>query len=157
MTKNRILVLLVGVLLLTNAALLYFFLTKDCGPKEMRRSREAAVKEMLQQQVGFSPAQLQQYETLSSTHREAMRPFLDSMHTAREAQLKQLAAAGFTDSAMSVAATASATRQQRMELLMLGHIKKIRALCTPAQQPVFDTMYHKLVGRRGMRKAGGGK
>jgi periplasmic protein CpxP/Spy len=153
MTKNKILILLVAVLLLTNIAMLVFMLSRPCGKKNMRRSREAAMTEFLQKDMGFSPQQLQQYDSLGRQHRESMGAMFDTMRNAKAQLLKKLAAEGFTDSAMAQAATLSAGKQQQMELLMLQHFKTIRNLCTPMQQAKFDTLYYKVwAPGRGMKK-----
>jgi Spy/CpxP family protein refolding chaperone len=158
MTKNKILILLVAVLLLANITLLYFFLNKPQHNKGGRQGREAAMTAFLEKEIGFSPQQLKQYDSLGNTHRETMRVVLDSMRNAKELLLKQLAADNFTDSAMVQAADQSAGKQREMELAMLRHFKSIRNLCTPAQQPKFDSLYYKMMWRRGgMRQPGGKK
>jgi Spy/CpxP family protein refolding chaperone len=155
MTKNKILILLVAVLLLANITMLYFFLNKPQHNKGGRQGREAAMTSFLEKEIGFSPQQLKQYDSLGNTHRETMRVVLDSMRNAKELLLKQLAADNFTDSAMVQAADQSAGKQREMELAMLRHFKSIRNLCTPAQQPKFDSLYYKMMWRRGgMKKPG---
>jgi periplasmic protein CpxP/Spy len=155
MTKNKILILLVAVLLLTNIAMLYFFLNKPQHSKGGRAGREAAMSAFLEKEIGFSPQQLQQYDSLGKIHRGKMSAVFDTMRTAKEQMLKGLAADNFTDAAMVQAAELSAGKQREMELAMLQHFKSIRNLCTPAQQPKFDSLYYKMMWRRGgMKKPG---
>jgi periplasmic protein CpxP/Spy len=155
MKKNKILILLVAVLLLTNIAMLYFFLNKPQHNKGGRQGREAAIAAFLEKEIGFSPQQLKQYDSLSSTHREMMQTTFDTMRSAKEQLLKSLAADNFTDSAIVQAAQRSAGKQQEMELAMLRHLRSIRNLCTPVQQPKFDSLYYKMMWRRGgMKKPG---
>ena len=55
----------------------------------------------------------------------------------------------FSDSAITVAANRSAELQKQMEIKMLTHFKEVRQLCTPAQQPAFDTLFYKVWNRKG--------
>jgi periplasmic protein CpxP/Spy len=155
MTKSKILILLVTVLLLTNVTMLYFFLSKPQHNKGGRPGREAAMTVFLEKEIGFSPQQLNQYDSLGNTHREKMRTTFDTMRNAKEQMLKGLAAVNFTDSAMAQAADQSAGKQREMELEMLRHFKSVRNLCTPAQRLKFDSLYYKMMWRRGgMKKPG---
>ncbi len=155
MTKNKILILLVAVLLLTNIALLYFFLNKPQHSKGGRPDREAATAAFLEKEIGFSPQQLKQYDSLGKIQKEKMRTVFDTMRSSKEQMLKELAAANFADTAMAQAADHSAIKQREMELAMLQHFKSIRNLCTPQQQPKFDSLYYKMMWRRGgMKKPG---
>jgi periplasmic protein CpxP/Spy len=157
MTKNKILILLVAVLLLANITLLYFFLNKPQHSKGGRPDREAAMTAFLEKEIGFGPQQLKQYDSLGNAHREKMRTVFDTMRSAKEQMLKELSAANFADTAMMQAADQSAAKQREMELAMLQHFKSIRNLCTPAQQPKFDSLYYKMMWRRGGMKKTGGK
>jgi Spy/CpxP family protein refolding chaperone len=155
MTKNKILILLVAVLLLANITMLYFFLSKPQHNKGGGPGREAATAAFLQKEIGFSPEQLKQYDSLGNTQREKMRTTFDTMRSAKEQMLKGLAADNFTDSAIAQVAEQSAGKQREMELAMLRHLRSVRNLCTPAQLPKFDSLYYKMMWRRGgMKKPG---
>lgn len=149
-SKNKILLITVIVLLLTNIAMLVFFLNKG---GERRRphggGREAMMTEFLKKEVGFTPQQLVQYDTLSKQHRATMKTSFDKMRSSKEQQLKDLGAGAFSDSAINIAATQSSVMQKDIELGMLKHIATIRALCTPEQQPKFDSLFYKVWNRRG--------
>jgi periplasmic protein CpxP/Spy len=151
MTKNKILILAIAVLLATNIAMLLFFLNKP-GRRSARLEREAALTTLVQQDLGFNQQQLQQFDSLRKGHREQVRGLMDSLRNSKEQELKALGAAGFSDSAMLQSASRSASGQTAMELLMLQHFKSIRSLCTPEQQSKFDTLYYKLWQRKGKQK-----
>jgi protein CpxP len=151
MTKNKILILAIVALLITNIAMLVFFLNKP-GHKGFKRGRDAALTEFVQQDLGFSQQQMQRFDSLGKQHKEKVRLVMDSLRNSKEQELKTLAAAGFSDSAMLQSASRSASGQTAMELLMLQHFKNIRGLCTPEQQSKFDTLYYKLWQRKGKQK-----
>jgi periplasmic protein CpxP/Spy len=151
MTKNKILILAIAALLITNIAMLVFFLNKP-DHKGFKRGRDAALTAFVQQDLGFSQQQMQQFDSLGKQHKEKVKQVMDTLRNKKEQVLKDLALAGFSDSALDVSASGSASGQKAMELLMLQHFKNIRNLCTPAQQSKFDTLYYKLWHRKGNPK-----
>ena len=76
-SKNKILLITVVVLLLTNIAMLFLFLNKGPEKRDPRGGREAMMTEFLQKEIGFSPQQIQQYDSLSKQHREKMKTDID--------------------------------------------------------------------------------
>ena len=136
---------------MTNISMLVFLLFHDGrgGKKGFHGGREAMVSEFLKKDIGFNPAQLQQYDTLSKKQHEQIGPLFDEARKNKEDQLKQLAAAGFTDSAINIAAGQSSEKQKNIETNMFRHIREIRTICTPDQLPKFDSLVYKIVGKRG--------
>jgi len=151
-STNRGWIIAVIGLLLINIAILFFFLTRDEGRRPQRGGREARMTEFLKKEVGFNDAQLMQYDSLGKQHREKMKSRFDDMRSAKEKLLKDIGAAAFSDSAISLAATRSAEMQKEMEMAMLQHFSVVRRICTPAQQPVFDSLFYKMLSRRGGEK-----
>ena len=148
-SKSRILVAAVIFLLLTNIAMLLFFLCcKGPGKKDPHGGREAMMKEFLQKDIGFTQQQLQQYDTLSRQHRENAKASFDEMRNNREQELRELGRNGFSDSAIWLAAGKSSTMQKEMVEKMLLHFKDIRKLCTPDQQPKFDSLFYKIWNKK---------
>jgi periplasmic protein CpxP/Spy len=152
MTKNKILILAIGALLATNIAMLVFFLNKPGSHKGFKRGREMVLTEFVQKDLGFSQAQMQQFDSLGKQHREKVGQLMDTLRNKKEKVLKDLAQAGFSDSAINESANHAVSGQAAIELLMLQHFKNIRNLCTPAQQSKFDTMYYQLWHRKGNPK-----
>lgn len=151
-SKNKILLITVIVLLLINIAMLVFFLNKGSEKRRPHGGREAMMIEFLKNEVGFTPQQLTQYDTLSKQHREIMKESFEKMRKRKEQQLKELGAGAFSDSAIEQVATLSANLQKDLELNMLKHFTTIRKLCTPEQQSKFDSLFYKVWNRRGDNK-----
>ena len=147
-SKNKILLITVVVLLLTNIAMLFLFLNKGPEKRDPRGGREAMMTEFLKNEIGFSPQQLQQYDTLSKQHREKAKASFDEMRNSKSALLKDLGSNAFSDSAIIIAAGKSSDMQKQMEIKMLQHFKEIRNLCTPEQQPKFDSLFYKVWNRK---------
>ena len=149
-SKTKILVTAVVFLLLTNIAMLVFFLC--CKGPDKRDShaggREAMMRSFLQKDIGFSTQQLQQYDTLSKLHKENTKQELDQMRNNRESEMKELGRNGFSDSAILLAAGKSSATQKEMVGKMLLHFKDIRKLCTEEQLPKFDSLFYKIWNRK---------
>jgi uncharacterized glyoxalase superfamily metalloenzyme YdcJ len=148
-SKNNILKAAVIILLLANIGMLVFFINSK-GDRHVRNNggRDAMAKEFLQKEIGFTPQQLQLYDTLSKQHREKIKAFFDEFRSSKENSLKELGNKSFSDSAIALSIEKSANMQKEMEKNMLYHFKSIRALCTPQQMPKFDSLFYKMVIRK---------
>lgn len=141
---------MIGILLVTNIALAAILLMGNDGKKKDRRpDRKAMIAEFLKNDIGFSPEQLLQYDTLSTHHQENMKKTFEGLRGSKDKQFRQLAAGDFSDSVISLVANESAETQKMMELTMFNHLKKVRMLCTPEQLPKFDSLFSKVLNRRG--------
>jgi len=149
-SKTKILVTAVIFLLLTNIAMLVFFLCcKGPGRKDNHGGgREAMMRTFLQKDIGFTAQQMQQYDTLAKNHKENMKSSMDAVRNNREQDLKEISSNGFNDSVISLAATRSSARQKEMLEKMFLYFKDIRNLCSPEQQPKFDSLFYKVLSRK---------
>jgi len=149
-SKTKILVTAVIFLLLTNIAMLVFFLCcKGPGRKDNHKEgREAMMRTFLQKDIGFTAQQMQQYDTLAKNHKENMKSSMDAVRNNREEDLKEISSNGFNDSVISLAATRSSARQKEMLEKMFLYFKDIRNLCSPEQQPKFDSLFYKVLSRK---------
>ena len=148
--RNKIFLAIIVMLVIVNIALVSFFLLKkDSGRRDKHEDRKAMIAGFLKNEIGFSAAQLQQYDTLSSRHRDNIKSMFDSLRSSKDRQFKQLAAGNFTDSVLNSVADQSAVSQKTMELQMFNHLKSIRSLCTPGQLPKFDSLFVKVLNKRG--------
>lgn len=149
--KSKILLTIIGILLIANIAMVSFFLLKKDVNKydKQRPDRKTMIANFLKDEIGFSTEQLQQYDTLSTGHRENMKKMFDSLRSSKDKQFKELAAGNFSDSVINNVADQSAVSQKIMELQMFNHLKNVRLLCTPAQLPKFDSLFVKILNRRG--------
>ena len=127
-TKSKLYLLIIGILLVTNIAMLFFFMgNKDEGKKGNRggNDRGTMMRDFLKNEIGFTDAQLQQYDTLSKQRKEKMKADMEAFKNSKELQFKELGAKGFNDSAIAVAINQSAENQKMMELQMMNHFATI--------------------------------
>lgn len=149
--KSKLFILIIGILLVTNIGMLVFFNWHKEEPKKSR-GRDVMLKEFLQNDIGFSAAQLQQYDTLSKRHREKMKISFDAIKNSKEQQFKELGGKGFSDSAINTAIQQSVENQKIMEMQMFNHLAAIRRLCFAEQLPKFDSLFYKVWFRKGDSK-----
>ncbi len=149
--KSKVLIMIIGILLVANIALLALFLWGTNGKKdvEKRKDRSNYVSEYLEKEVGFNTAQLARYDSLSKKHREEMKAFFTDLSSKRKKTFDALAASSFSDSAIANAASEMHDRQNGLELGMLKHLREIRNICNQDQLTRFDTGFYKIFGRRG--------
>jgi len=148
--NSKVLVAIIVILMITNIVLVSLYLfDSEGGKKENRMDRKAMIAGFLKNEIGFTTGQLQQYDSISNQHRENIKTMSDSLKSSRDIQFKQLAAGSFSDSVMNMVADQSAASQKMMTMQMYTHVKKIRLLCTPVQLPRFDSLFGKVLNKRG--------
>lgn len=148
--KNKMFLVIIAILLISNFVLLGFFLQKkELDSPSKRPDRKAYIAKILQKEIGFNQQQLLQYDTLSEKQQNAMKGFFDNIRTKKKQQFQQLIAGNFSDTSINRLADESAASQKQMEMQMFNHIKMVRQICTPDQLPRFDTSFIKIFNRRG--------
>ena len=148
--RSKVFLLIIGILLIANVAMLsYFLLNKNGRNQEKHQDRKEMIADFLKNEIGFSQDQLKQYDTLSDRHRENMKSMFEKSHSSKDKQFKELAAGDFSDSVINLVANQSAATQKIMEVQMFDHLKSIRMLCTPEQLPKFDSLFVKILNKRG--------
>jgi len=142
--RNKVLIILIGILLAANIILLSLFLLEKPEKKPERRSQMGLY---LTKEIGFTTQQMVQFDSIKAQHRRQVKQLFDSMRVKKESAFKAIGTNGFSDSSILSAATYSAAQQQQLELMMLEHIRDIRGICTPKQRLQFDTGFYKVMTR----------
>jgi hypothetical protein len=140
-SKNKVLLFLVGILLLTNIVMLVFFVGKKEPekPRSGRTDRSSAVREFLKDSIGFNDQQLSQYDQLRQQNREAMRPLFEDLGNAKLSYYRYVNQPN-ADSASQIAATAIGEKQKTLDMAFFRHFRQVRALCTAEQLPKYDSL-----------------
>lgn len=147
--RSKVLLLIIAILVVANISMLVFFLQEKEPPRKTnRQDRKAYISAFLKNEIGFDTVQLVQYDTLSTMHRKKMSGMFDKLKSNKATQFKQLVAGNFSDSTMNALADSSATTQKAIEIVMFNHLKTLRKLCKPAQEPLFDSLFVKVLNRR---------
>ena len=150
-TSNKNLLFIIAVLLLTNIAVLVYFLAykKDHEPKK-GMSRGMGLSEILKKEVGFDDNQVARYKELKEEQTERIRPLFDEMRKAKDSLFRQMGNAAVNDSVFSQTAEAIAQRQKLIDLEAFNHFRKVRALCAnPDQQVKYDSAILRMFRKMG--------
>ena len=151
-TKSKLYILIIGILLVTNIVMLFFFLNKDekgrGKGRDANQDRRAMMRDFLQKQIGFDTVQLVKYDTLSKEFKEKSKISFDSLRSNKEVQFKELGTKGFSETAIDSIVNKSAENQKKMEWQMIDHFATIRKICTAEQQPKFDSLFYKIWSKK---------
>ena len=148
-SKNKILLIIIGILLITNLGLVFFYsLSKPAEKKGMRPDRTAMISAFLKNELNFNQTQLTQYDSLSSQHRILIRTKLNAIRKEKETEFNQLTQDNFSDSSIVNTAVLFSAKQKEIEIIMFNYFKDIRNLCTPQQQPKFDSLFYKMLTKK---------
>lgn len=146
--KNKVLLIIVAVLLLTNIGMLVFLLNmKPGGSRGRGPGGWQGTTEFLEKKVGFSQQQLKAYQELRAQHREKMRPLLTDMRGAKESFYRLMSKPELTDSLLYRGADSIGRRQSAIDLQTFRHFQQVRGLCDPEQRQRFDSLVHQVIYR----------
>ncbi len=148
--RYRNLLIIIGALLLTNVAVLVYFLRQDkTSTAEQSAKARSTVTEMLQDEVGFNEEQTAKYKELKDKQREKIKPMYDNMRRAKDSLFRLLSYPDTPDSVLNKAAEVIAQRQKELDIETFNHFKRVRALCTPAQFAQYDSLVIRLLRKMG--------
>ncbi|MFI5130888.1 MAG: Spy/CpxP family protein refolding chaperone [Chitinophagales bacterium] len=149
-SRNRNLIFIIAVLLLTNIAVLAYFLwIKQPVQKRGGGNPKIGIADRLKDSVGFSDEQVAQYEKLKDDQWTSLRPMFDEMRKAKDNFFKLLSDPNSSDSVIDRASDVIAQKQKALDVQTFNHFKKVRALCTPEQQAKYDSMIQRMFRKMG--------
>jgi len=149
--RNRNLLIIIAVLLLTNVAVLVYFLgqhkkDKTTPPADAGRN---AVVEMLQKEVGFDDEQTARYKEMKEKQREKIRPMYDDMRKTKDSLFRLLSFPETSDSVLDQITDAIALKQKAIDLETFNHFKRVRRLCKEDQLTKYDSMVVRMFRKMG--------
>ena len=146
--KTKSLITIIIFLLITNIAMLIFFVVQTKPVERRQRNHESnGMYNSLQNDVGFSKEQLGQYQALREKQMKNVHPMFDEVRQAKKDFYALISSAQLSDSLVNADADSIAQKQKQLDLQMFGYFKNVRAICTQAQQPKFDSLMKKVVVR----------
>ena len=145
--NNNILTIAVVLLLLTNIALVVFmFMGKnkqDGKPRGRKDPFEAMAKEL-----NMTDQQQKDFKQLREDHFKTIRPYMDSVRSAKTAFFALIKDANTNDSTINVYNQRVMDQQSRLDKMTFDHFRRVRNLFTAEQQPKFDSFMQKMMQRR---------
>ncbi len=148
--KIKSLVAIVVFLLLSNIAMIIFFVVLGDHKKSFHSKEEMANK--LKNEVGFSPQQIALFDTLRTEHFKHSHQLFENIRTTKENFYNLLYNKDASDSAIINAADKIGQVQKTLDMQMFQHLRSVRNICTRDQLPKFDSLIKKVV----VKMTGGG-
>jgi protein CpxP len=151
--RNKPLIFIIIFLLLTNLAVLGYFLFNNKNPKPKAEQRPPGIEMDLRKEVGFNDDQIAQYKIMRDEQWKKFRPMFDEVRKAKDSLFRLLGNENANDSVVASVAAVIGDKQKAMDLQAFAHFKRIRTLCTPDQLAKYDSLIPRLIRKMG----GGGK
>ena len=149
--RQRWLLVLVAILLLTNIATLSIYWFKkpgrDGGPGHDPGNREKRMGQFMVDQMKFDATQEATYWKLRDSMINTQRPVMDSIRTAKTRFFDLLNQNNVNDSELYNRSNEVAALQKKLDLATFRHFQNVRALCRPDQLEKFDTVIKEIVSR----------
>lgn len=144
--NNKVLVFIIAVLLLSNVAMLYFYINRCKAKPEntKKQSTREYMVEKLKNEVGFSDQQIVMYEEISDKHKLTMKPLFESIRLAKDSLYKLLQEAP-SDSLINHHLVQIGEKQEAIDKGIFAHFYRLKELCTTEQRPKYDSVMQKVI------------
>lgn len=140
-TKTKSLVTIIIFLLITNIAMLIFFIALGKPPDKRQKNHEPNdMYNLLQNDVGFSKDQLDQYQVLRKEQRDEAKPLFIELRNAKKNFYGLIYNKNIPDSLLNADADSIAQQQKKLDMQMFRYFNNIRNICSPDQLEKFDTI-----------------
>ena len=148
--NHKLLLLIIGVLLVANIGLLYFFVfnkpgheQREIGPDERRKMAMEKVKK----EVGLNDEQAVAYDSLRSQQFRNMKPLFQDLTKTKEDFFSLIYQQSVSDSVLNSSASRIGEKQMELDLSTFHYFQSIKALCTDEQKPKMDSFIKQIVKR----------
>ncbi len=146
--KNKSLISIIIFLIITNIAMLIFFVALNKPVQnEMVVEEQGRFSTSLQKDVGFSKEQFDKYQQLRTAHFEKMHPLFNDMRNTKYHFYDLLYSGPTPDTAVNSNAEKIGEQQKQLDIQMFHYFESLRKICTKDQLPTFDTAVKKLIIR----------
>lgn len=147
--KNKTLISIIVLLLLTNIAVLSYFMFFNKSHRHGGDKQRSGFIAALQKEVGFTEAQMKQFNEIRVANWEKARSKMDDIRRIKSNLFELTKQPVVADSTVQLLADSIGMLQKEVELNLFKHFKAIRAICTPEQLPKLDSLLKKNIIRPG--------
>jgi len=151
--NHKLLLLIIGVLLVANIGLLYFFVINKKTPP---RTPPISPKEKVITEVGFNDEQAEIYDSLRSKQFKTMKPLFREITRSKEEFFSLIYQEGVSDSTLNSYAAKIGEKQMALDISTFHYFQSIKALCKEEQKPKMDSFIKQIV-KRIINNNGGGQ
>lgn len=145
LSRNKILLSIIAILLVTNVVMLVLFFRMCRHPKE--EPKRPGFTERLKKDVGFTPEQMAVFEPRKKNFWNNMRQRFDDIKKTKEDFYYLMYDPNAPDSVLEAKAEVIGKQQKDLDLYVIRHFKDVRKMCTPEQQPRYDSLIPYIVER----------
>lgn len=156
--NNKLLLLIIGVLLVANIGLLWFYVWNK-PTKVNARTQIESPPARLKRELGFNDQQATIYDSLREQHYNSIRPMFEDLRNSRDSLFKLMHQPLVDDSLIAIQSEIVYEKQKAIDLKMHRYFRSLRDLCTEEQKPKMDSFLTNL-GKKmanGRRWGGGGE
>jgi hypothetical protein len=144
-TKNRTLLLLIAVLLITNVVMLYLLNREPVKEPELSRS-ERMIK-MVQEELDLSQGQVAEYVKLRTFRDSLMKPIQGEIRNAKMEMLLLIRQDSVSEDVLKGISRKVGDNQALMEMEYYSHFKRMQQMLQDDQQPKFDSLLLRMIYR----------
>ncbi len=146
--KTKSLITIIIFLLITNIAMLIFFVVVSKPAERRQRIHEPnGLYNSLQNEVGFSKDQLNQYLALREEQMKKVHPLFNEVRNAKKDFYVLINSGQVSDSLLNADADSIAQKQKNLDMQIFRYFKNVRGICTDSQRQKFDSLMKKVVVR----------
>jgi hypothetical protein len=150
--NHKLLLLIIGVLLVANIGLLYFFVVNKETPP---RPQQVSAKDKVIKEVGFNDEQASIYDSLRTKQFKTMKPLFKGIIKSKEEFFSLIYQEGVSDSTLNSYAAKIGEKQMALDVSTFHYFQSIKALCNEEQKPKMDSFIKQIV-KRIINNGGGG-
>jgi hypothetical protein len=144
-SKNRTLLLLIAVLLVTNMVMLYLLNREP--EKEPELSRSERMVKMVQDELGLTPVQVDEYTKLRNYRDSVMKPIQANMRSAKMEMIQLIRQDSVSQAQLQEITNRVGSNQALMEMEYFNHFKRMQKMLGNDQQPKFDSLLIRMIYR----------
>lgn len=146
--KTKSLITIIIFLLITNITMLIFFVLLGKPAERRQRNHEPnGMYNSLQNEVGFSKDQLDQYKALREEQMKKVHPLFNEVRSAKKDFYELINSNQVSDSLLNADADSIAQKQKNLDMHIFRYFKNVRGICTDSQTQKFDSLMKKVVVR----------
>ncbi|HEU4859418.1 MAG TPA: hypothetical protein VFT15_06270 [Chitinophagaceae bacterium] len=147
--NHKLLLLIIGVLLVANIGLLYYFVFNRPShpPKLTEQEMRDRAKEKVKNEVGLNAEQVAVYDSLRTNQFKIMKPYFKDITKSKEDFFSLIYQQDVSDSVLNAYASRIGEKQMALDVSTFRYFQSIKALCTEEQKPKMDSFIKQIVKR----------
>jgi Spy/CpxP family protein refolding chaperone len=144
---NKILIIAVVLLLITNIALVTFMVLGRNKPGGRHSGGRGDMAEMMAKELNMTEQQKKDHKQLKEDHLKNIKTLMDSIRATKTALFALVKDSSINDSIVNTYTQRICKTQSTIDQLTFTHFRRVRNLFTIEQQPKFDEFVQKMMQR----------